>query len=106
MDRLLVLVRHGQSDWNLRNLFTGWEEPDLQDKRKAETGGGRPKAEGARAFLRLRVHVGADPGGEHAETHFARGRPAEPADDRRSGAERARLWRSIMCRDSVTAQKN
>ena len=23
-DRLLVLVRHGQSDWNLKNLFTGW----------------------------------------------------------------------------------
>lgn len=32
MDRLLVLVRHGQSDWNLKNLFTGWENPDLTDK--------------------------------------------------------------------------
>ena len=29
MDRLLVLVRHGQSDWNLKNLFTGWRDPDL-----------------------------------------------------------------------------
>ena len=28
-DRLLVLVRHGQSDWNLKNLFTGWKDPDL-----------------------------------------------------------------------------
>ncbi|MBV8924978.1 MAG: histidine phosphatase family protein, partial [Bradyrhizobium sp.] len=26
-DRLLVLVRHGQSDWNLKNLFTGWKDP-------------------------------------------------------------------------------
>ncbi len=25
----LVLVRHGQSDWNLKNLFTGWKDPDL-----------------------------------------------------------------------------
>ncbi|MGL5735911.1 MAG: histidine phosphatase family protein, partial [Beijerinckiaceae bacterium] len=25
-DRLLVLVRHGQSDWNLKNLFTGWKD--------------------------------------------------------------------------------
>ena len=32
MDRLLVLVRHGQSDWNLKNLFTGWKDPDLTDK--------------------------------------------------------------------------
>src|SRR5205807_10513882 len=32
MDRLLVLVRHGQSDWNLKNLFTGWEDPDLTGK--------------------------------------------------------------------------
>jgi 2,3-bisphosphoglycerate-dependent phosphoglycerate mutase len=29
MDRLLVLCRHGQSDWNLKNLFTGWKDPDL-----------------------------------------------------------------------------
>ena len=28
-DRLLVLLRHGQSDWNLKNLFTGWKDPDL-----------------------------------------------------------------------------
>lgn len=32
MDRLLVLVRHGQSDWNLKNLFTGWKDPDLTPK--------------------------------------------------------------------------
>ena len=32
-DRLLVLVRHGQSEWNLKNLFTGWKDPDLTVKR-------------------------------------------------------------------------
>ena len=32
MERLLVLVRHGQSDWNLKNLFTGWKDPDLTEK--------------------------------------------------------------------------
>ncbi|MBN9595948.1 MAG: 2,3-bisphosphoglycerate-dependent phosphoglycerate mutase [Afipia sp.] len=29
--RLLVLVRHGQSEWNLKNLFTGWKDPNLTD---------------------------------------------------------------------------
>jgi len=28
-ERLLVLLRHGQSEWNLKNLFTGWRDPDL-----------------------------------------------------------------------------
>ena len=28
----LVLVRHGQSEWNAKNLFTGWKDPDLTDK--------------------------------------------------------------------------
>ncbi|NRG16546.1 2,3-bisphosphoglycerate-dependent phosphoglycerate mutase [Rhizobiales bacterium] len=31
MERLLVLVRHGQSEWNLKNLFTGWKDPDLTE---------------------------------------------------------------------------
>src|SRR5438045_7615844 len=35
-DRLLVLVRHGQSDWNLKNLFTGWKDPDLSELGVAE----------------------------------------------------------------------
>ena len=29
MDRLLVLVRHGQSEWNLKNFFTGWKDVGL-----------------------------------------------------------------------------
>ena len=36
MERALVLVRHGQSEWNLKNLFTGWENPNLTDKGIAE----------------------------------------------------------------------
>jgi len=35
-DRCLVLVRHGQSDWNLKNLFTGWKDPDLTEQGIAE----------------------------------------------------------------------
>jgi 2,3-bisphosphoglycerate-dependent phosphoglycerate mutase len=36
MDRILVLVRHGQSEWNLKNLFTGWRDVDLTDVGIAE----------------------------------------------------------------------
>jgi 2,3-bisphosphoglycerate-dependent phosphoglycerate mutase len=32
MSGKLVLCRHGQSDWNLKNLFTGWHDVDLTDK--------------------------------------------------------------------------
>jgi 2,3-bisphosphoglycerate-dependent phosphoglycerate mutase len=32
----LVLCRHGQSTWNLQNLFTGWKDVDLTDKGVAE----------------------------------------------------------------------
>jgi 2,3-bisphosphoglycerate-dependent phosphoglycerate mutase len=35
-DRLLVLVRHGQSEWNLQNLFTGWRDVGLTEKGTAE----------------------------------------------------------------------
>jgi 2,3-bisphosphoglycerate-dependent phosphoglycerate mutase len=43
MPATLVLCRHGQSDWNLKNLFTGWRDPDLTEKGIAEA-----KAAGAR----------------------------------------------------------
>ena len=32
MARKLVLCRHGQSDWNLKTLFTGWTDVDLTEK--------------------------------------------------------------------------
>ncbi len=32
----LVLLRHGQSDWNLKNLFTGWTDVDLTEQGKRE----------------------------------------------------------------------
>ncbi len=45
---LLVLLRHGQSEWNLKNLFTGWKDPDLTPLgvEEAKTAGRRLKARG------------------------------------------------------------
>ncbi len=31
MENVLVLVRHGESEWNKLNLFTGWRDPDLSE---------------------------------------------------------------------------
>jgi 2,3-bisphosphoglycerate-dependent phosphoglycerate mutase len=47
-DRLLVLVRHGQSEWNLKNLFTGWKDPDLTEQgiTEAREAGRKLKAQG------------------------------------------------------------
>src|SRR6266576_556949 len=47
-ERLLVLVRHGQSEWNLKNLFTGWKDPDLTEQGIAEANdaGHKLKAQG------------------------------------------------------------
>jgi 2,3-bisphosphoglycerate-dependent phosphoglycerate mutase len=47
-EHLLVLLRHGQSDWNLKNLFTGWKDPDLTEAgvEEAKAAGRRLKARG------------------------------------------------------------
>lgn len=52
-DRVLVLVRHGQSDWNLKNLFTGWRDVDLSEKGVAEAreAGRKLKAQGIKFDL-------------------------------------------------------
>ena len=47
MSGTLVLVRHGQSEWNLKNLFTGWRDPGLTEQGVAEA-----KAAGARLAAR------------------------------------------------------
>jgi 2,3-bisphosphoglycerate-dependent phosphoglycerate mutase len=36
MTGTLILVRHGQSEWNLQNLFTGWRNPNLTEQGEGE----------------------------------------------------------------------
>ena len=44
----LILVRHGQSEWNQQNLFTGWRDPGLTERgvTEARNAGRALKAEG------------------------------------------------------------
>lgn len=47
----LVLIRHGESEWNKKNLFTGWTDVDLSDKGREEARqGGRTLREGGYDF--------------------------------------------------------
>jgi len=50
MDNVLVLVRHGESEWNKLNLFTGWRDVDLTENGVEEAcrAGRLLKAEGLR----------------------------------------------------------
>jgi 2,3-bisphosphoglycerate-dependent phosphoglycerate mutase len=48
---VLVLLRHGESTWNLENRFTGWADVDLTDKGRAEAKeAGRLLKEGGYVF--------------------------------------------------------
>jgi 2,3-bisphosphoglycerate-dependent phosphoglycerate mutase len=49
MKNVLVLVRHGESEWNRLNMFTGWQDVDLTEEGVAEAhrAGAMLKAEGA-----------------------------------------------------------
>ena len=43
----LILLRHGESEWNAKNLFTGWVDVDLNDKGEKEAVRGGRAAQGA-----------------------------------------------------------
>ena len=76
-ERLLVLVRHGQSEWNLKNLFTGWRDVDLTEKGIAEARAAGRKLKAQGIDVRRRLHFGAQARAAHARS-----------DARRDGAVR------------------
>lgn len=61
----LILLRHGQSEWNLQNLFTGWTDVDLSDKGREEASeaGRKIKASGLlprycfTSYLKRAIHT-------------------------------------------------
>src|SRR3954465_11390127 len=115
MDRLLVLVRHGQSEWNLKNLFTGWKDPGLTELgvKEARTAGERLKAKGltfdvaftsalvrAQATLRLMLEEIGEPELETLRDEALNERDYGDLsglnkDDARTrwGAEQVHVWR-------------
>lgn len=49
MDKNLILIRHGQSEWNKLNLFTGWKDVDLSEQGKQEA------TEAGKALLNYKI---------------------------------------------------
>ena len=104
-DRLLVLVRHGQSEWNLKNLFTGWKDPDLTEQGVAEAkeAGRKLKAQGLSfdvAFTSVLTRA------QHTlDLMLAEiGQTGLPIT-KRPGAQRARLRRSVRPQQGRRAQE-
>ena len=73
----LVLLRHGQSQWNLENRFTGWWDVDLTDKGVAEA-----RAAGGCSRPRASISTAASPAS----------RPARSARSTWCSSEMDRLW--------------
>ena len=65
MTATLILLRHGESEWNSKNLFTGWVDVDLNEKGigEARRGAELLKAEGTlpdvvhTSVLRRAIHT-------------------------------------------------
>ena len=76
----LVLVRHGQSDWNQKNLFTGWTDVDL-------TAQGRQEAQQAGRTLNKPVNSGPSPQRGQRQPRAAR---ASDTGANRRGSSRTR----------------
>ena len=89
----LVLLRHGESEWNAKNLFTGWVDVPLNDKGRTEAPrGGRADGRGRRAARRA-AHLGAAPGDHHRAAGARRLRAALDPGAPLLAAQRAPLRR-------------
>ena len=59
----LIIVRHGESEWNFNKTFTGWQDPDLSERgyREVTNGGDASSLSPARVALAARSLSAAPP---------------------------------------------
>ena len=62
----LILVRHGQSTWNVENLFTGWHDVDLSELGRQEAVLAGRELQRAESRAADRVHFGSEARHPHA----------------------------------------
>ena len=82
----LVLLRHGQSTWNLENLFTGWVDVDLSEQGRHEAQEAGRLLASRRHRVRHRVHLGAEARDPHALDRARRDGPDVAAGRAHAGA--------------------
>lgn len=111
----LILIRHGQSQWNLENRFTGWTDVELSDKGRAEAAEAGRKIAAAgiepryyfTSYLRRAIHtlqiaaaemqrdwVPVDKDWHLNERHYGALQGLNKADTaRKYGDEQVHIWR-------------
>ncbi len=68
----LILLRHGETEWNAKNLFTGWVDVALNAKGETEAARGGELLTEAGAAARRRAHLAAAPGHPHQPARAGR----------------------------------
>ena len=103
-DATLILLRHGESQWNALNLFTGWVDVDLTDKGRAEPSVGRTdRRPGSPA--RRGVHLAFAPRDHHGAPGSGCRRSAVDPGPARLAPERAALRRATGLDKAETKAK-
>ena len=90
----LILVRHGQSIWNVENLFTGWHDVDLSEPGRAEAARAGRELQRERTRAADRLHLGAEARHPHALADSRHHRPHVAAGGAQLAAQRAPLRRA------------
>ena len=89
----LILLRHGQSAWNIQHRFTGWVDVDLTEQGEAQARRGGRADRRARDRDRSGVRLGADPRDPHGQSRAGRRGTILGPDGQGLAAERAPLRR-------------
>ena len=94
----LILVRHGQSQWNLENRFTGWWDVDLTEKGVAEARAAGALLADKGMLPTRRLHLAPDPRDQDAAPRARSLRAAVDPRDQGLAAQRAALRRADRAR--------
>src|ERR1700753_3317426 len=90
----LVLLRHGESEWNASNQFTGWVDVDLTAKGRAEAVRRGGLMGGAQLVARRALHLAAASRDHHRAPGVGHHRPAVDSRPPQLAAQRTPLRRA------------